>query len=41
MSEPNNNELEEAVDNNSSIEAKPTEERKETEIKTETKESKD
>ncbi len=40
MSEPNNNELKEDVDKDSSIEAEPTNEQKETEIKTEIKEVK-
>lgn len=40
MSEPNNNEIKEPVDSNSSVEAEPIEEKKETEIKTETKEVK-
>lgn len=40
MSEPNNNEIKEPIDSNSSVEAEPIEEQKETEIKTETKEVK-
>ncbi len=40
MSEPNNNEIKEPIDSNSSVEAEPIEKQKETEIKTETKEVK-
>jgi len=40
VSEPNNNEIKEPIDSNSSVEAEPIEEQKETEIKTETKEVK-
>lgn len=40
MSEPNKNEIKEPIDSNSSVEAEPIEEKKETEIKTETKEVK-